>query len=331
MTSIKTVLVDGATGYVGGHLINALNSAKYEVHALVHRGAKREDLQMLESLPVKVYVADLQDRQSMTRLRQAFEAVDAACHLIGSIAPRRGEKFENLHVLETRSFVEQCREACVKRMIMVTALGSSKTAASEYHRSKWLAEQELVNSGIDHVILRPSLIVGRTFGKRNSKVINRYLTFIDRGNFVPIIGDGANKVQPIFIDDLVKSILVCLRAESNNEAILGRALELGGDEIVTMKHLVEQLMQAVGKRAPLKSIPFSLAQISACFCQLFQAVPTLSLDQVRLSQQDNTCEKNALPSLLGANVTKLAHAFATYARVNKMDLEAEFERSTISE
>ncbi|MFZ8477601.1 NAD-dependent epimerase/dehydratase family protein, partial [Staphylococcus aureus] len=80
------------------------------------------------------------------------------------------------------------------------------------HRTKWLAEEEVRRSGIDYVILRPALIIGKTFGRRNSKLVDRYLHLIEKNNSVPLIAGGGNKVQPVFIGDVVAAVVKSLQS-----------------------------------------------------------------------------------------------------------------------
>jgi uncharacterized protein YbjT (DUF2867 family) len=312
-SSSPNVLIDGATGYLGSHLAYALDGSEYGVRCLVHTKAGDEDIASLKACHAQIFRGSLTDASSEDAIRLAFRNVVAAVHLIGSIAPKRGEKLSDLHVEQTRAFVEYCQEAGVERIIMITSLGCKKDAKSQYHKTKWQAEEVVRQSGIPYVILRPSLIVGRTYGRRDSKMVSRYLRIIETKPIVPLIAGGGNKVQPIFVGDLVFAIMRCVFEDSANDAIFGHEFDLGGPEVVTMREFVEMLMtQVVGKKRAVSSIPVPLASMLSVVMQMTQEVPTLSLDQVRIAQQDNICHENALKLVLGIEPTPLSKSLATY-------------------
>ncbi len=313
MTRSGYVLVDGASGYVGSHLVFALSNGAYGVRCLVHPKAQEEDIAVLKSCKAEIFRGSLIDPSSEEAIRRAFEDVVAAVHLIGSVAPKRGEKLSDLHIEQTRAFVKYCQEAKVAKIVMVTALGSGKQAKSEYHRTKWQAEEVVRRSGIPYVILRPSLIIGRTFGRRNSKLVMRYLKIIGTKRIVPLIAGGGNKVQPIFVGDLIFAIMRCVFTDAADAAVFGHEFELGGPEVITMHQFVEMLMeQVVGERKSICSVPAPLANAFAVAMQICQEVPTLSTDQVRIAQQDNICHENALKLVLDIEPTSLSKALATY-------------------
>ncbi len=118
---------------------------------------------------------------------QAFKGARVAVHLIGSIAPKRGVTHEVLHVEMTRAFVEKAKAGGVQSALMVTASGTRADAPSSYHSSKWLAERELLESGLASTILRPSLLIGRQVGRRNSKLVERLLKVISEKKAVPLV------------------------------------------------------------------------------------------------------------------------------------------------
>jgi uncharacterized protein YbjT (DUF2867 family) len=312
-TEQQIILIDGATGYLGSHLAYALDGTDALIRCLVHPKAQDIDINILRSVDAQVFRGNLADASAEDAIQLAFKNVFAAVHLIGSVAPKRGEKMSDLHVGQTRAFVQHCVKAGVKKIVMITSLGAAENAQSEYHRTKWLAEQEVVKSGIPYVILRPSLIVGRTFGRRDSKIVNRYKTMIETKRNVPLIAGGGNKTQPIFIGDLVKAIMRCIFQSTTNTAIYGQALELGGADAVSMRDFVTLLMtEVVGQKKSIANIPVPIAQIAARVMELTQEVPTLSIDQVKMAQIDNICQENALKLVLDIEPTTLTRALATY-------------------
>ncbi|MBX9686444.1 MAG: NAD(P)H-binding protein [Candidatus Obscuribacterales bacterium] len=297
--------VDGATGYVGNHLVWALAKNGYQVRAIVHPKAKESDCRFLQTCGAEIFRTDLKSDSEI--LKKALNSADCAFHLIGSIAPPKGQKLEDLHAGQTKELLAACRESKTKVMLL-TALGSRGDAQSDYHKTKWQSEELLRNSGLEYLILQPSLIVGKQVGNRNSKLMTRYVHLIRTRPRVPLIAGGSVSLQPVFIGDLTEAIIKA----SFDPKYSGKTLELGGPEIINMKELVSKLMQLLRINKPLIAVPTAVASLAASFLEIFQTVPLLSRDQVKLSASDNYCKSNALSELLGHSPTSLDAALSTY-------------------
>ncbi len=306
------IVVDGATGYLGSHLVAALAASGAEIRCLVHKGAKAEDINVLKNLGAKVVVGELIGNDTSTG--EAFKDATVAVHLIGSIAPKRGLSHELLHVAMTRAFVEKVKAGGVKSALMVTALGTRADAPSSYHSSKWLAERELLESGLLSTILRPSLLIGRQVGRRNSKLVERLIKVISEKKAVPLVNGGVNKLQPLFIGDMAMAAVASIdRLSSGKGEAVNTPLELGGAEVLPMHELVKQLMAVLGVEKPIVTLPYPIAMAAASVCQLFQDVPVISCDQVKLSMRDNICTDNRIEELLSAKPVPLSTALQVYA------------------
>lgn len=305
----RTIVVDGASGYVGTHLIASLIAAGHKVRALIHPLARSKDKAFLQALQAEVITCnmDMQDED----LLNALNGADACVHLIGSIAPRKGESFEDLHIRQTDNLIKAAQQKQIPKIVMVTALGTAADSASDYHRTKWLAEEKIRHSGIKHFILRPSLIIGRTIGYRDSKLVARYRDMIlSRRPFIPLLHGGQNKLQPIFIDDLVAVITKCLVSQTME----GGTFEVAGPQTLTMKEFVEMLMQHLHIRKPTINLPPAIALPVAAVLENLQKVPLLSRDQVRIAGQDNISERQDVKTVFGITPRDVAAALGTYSQ-----------------
>ncbi len=301
-----TVAVDGATGFVGVHVIAALRERGHRTVAVVRKSSNSRDLELLESLGARTVAVDL---ESEAELSDAMRGCDRLVHLIGSIAPPRGIDLESLHGgIASRCF-RAAKGASVAKVAMVTALGAGPDAASLYHRSKWRAEETLRGSGLAWVVLRPSLIVGRSVGHRDSKMVRRYVDLIEQRRRVPLVLGGRNRVQPIVVTDLAQAVCKALERSDWD----GRTLELGGAEVMTTREFVERLMRAVGEKKDFLTIPGPLAWCAASVLEAVQEVPLLSHDQLRIARIDGDCTHNALTGELDITPAPLDEALRAYA------------------
>ncbi|PZM80700.1 MAG: hypothetical protein DKT66_15725 [Candidatus Melainabacteria bacterium] len=314
------IVVDGATGYLGSHLVAALAASGADIRCLVHKGSKAEDVQVLKNLGAKVFVGELTGNDE--QVTSAFKDARVGVHLIGSIAPKKGLSHDLLHVVMTDSFIEKAKAGGVENALMVTALGTKANAPSTYHATKWLAEESLRRSGLNSTILRPSLLVGRQVGRRNSKLVDRLLKVIAEKKSVPLVNGGINKLQPLFIGDMamaaVASIDNLTGAKGDvsggvNDPGSRDPIELGGNEILPMRDFVKQLMAVLHVDKSIVTLPYPIAMAAATVCQLIQEVPVLSCDQVKLSMRDNICTDNRIEELLGVKPLPLSSALQVYA------------------
>lgn len=310
MSQKGAIVVDGATGYLGNHLVAALAASGAEIRCLVHKGAKNEDIEVLKKLGAEIFVGELTGKDS--EVSSAFKDARVAVHLIGSIAPKKGTNHQHLHVEMTNSFIEKAKAGGIQNALMVTALGTKSDAASTYHATKHLAETSLRESGLSSIILRPSLLIGRQVGRRNSKLVERLLKVMSEKKAVPLVNGGINKLQPLFIGDMALAGVAAI-----DRLLSGKAtqtpLELGGSEVLAMRDLVKRLMSVRGVDKPIVALPYPVAMAAAAVCQLIQEVPVLSCDQVKLSMRDNICTDNRIEELLGTEPVPLNTALQVYS------------------
>src|SRR5438874_4866187 len=149
----QRVFVTGGSGFVGSAVIEELLKRDYGVHALVNRNLALLD-QRLRTFSGSLFEADVLDR--------GMQGCHAVIHLVGIIQerPSKGVTFERIHYEGTVSVVEAAKRNGVKRFLQMSALGVRPDAVSEYHKTKYRAEQYLRQSGLDWTIFRPSLIHG---------------------------------------------------------------------------------------------------------------------------------------------------------------------------
>jgi NADH dehydrogenase len=322
-TTKEIIAVDGATGYVGSHLVAALTAKGYNVRCLVHPQAKQKDLDFLSSLGGQIVVVDLSSPND--GIVQALSGVKTAVHLVGSIAPRRGVSLSSLHQEQTKNLARAAQKAAVGKVVMITALGTERDAESTYHKTKWQAEQILKEhsflggekNSYDFIVLRPSLIVGRRVGNRDSKLVKRLLEIINSKPYVPLINGGKNRIQPIFISDLIAAIIFAIESTKWSSQVV----ELGGPDIISMRELVCLLQSALVAHKPIVDLSPNVANAIAFICQMVQEVPVVSQDQIKMSLRDNLCQDNQLASVSGLKPTPVTEAVQDYACKQPADVK----------
>jgi NADH dehydrogenase len=200
----------------------------------------------------EVVEGDMTDPAS---LRRAVEGVEHVVHLV-AIRQGRPDDFERIMTRGTRELVAAAGEAGVRRFVHMSALGTSEETQDlvPYFRAKWDAEQAVKGSGIEHVIFRPSFVFARDGG-----ILPTFRRLARIAPVTPIIGSGEQRIQPIWIDDVVAYFVDALdKREAAN-----RTFEVGGPDVITWNELWALLKQALGTRRPSIHIPLGLARMNA--------------------------------------------------------------------
>jgi uncharacterized protein YbjT (DUF2867 family) len=270
-----TVLVTGGTGFVGPKVVRAIRDAGHDVRVLVRKPASAAGL---EATPV---VGDMTDAASVRA------AVDGCSHVVHLVAIIKGSPsdFERVMTQGTRSLIAAAKDAGVKRFVLMSALGTSEPTAGTvpYFRAKWAQEQELQASGLEHTIFRPSFIFGSDGG-----ALTIFLRQVKLSPLaVPVIGNGAQCSQPIWVDDVAAHFA---RALDLPEAA-NRTFELGGPDTVDWNELYRRIAATLGKRRALVHVPFAVARLGAAATQWIPGAP-LSTDQVVMLQGPDNVVSN---------------------------------------
>ncbi|KCZ72252.1 putative nucleoside-diphosphate sugar epimerase [Candidatus Methanoperedens nitroreducens] len=282
------ILVTGGTGFVGSHLVRRLVQEKIQTRCLVRKTSS------LERLPrgIEVVYGDVNDKES---LKKATEDVEAVIHLVGIILEHKGATFEIIHTQGTKNLVEASREAGVKRFIYVSALGSRENAQSRYHITKWQAEQDVIKSGMEYVILRPSIMIGE-----RGTFITMLSNVIKKAPVVPIIG-GDSKVQPIYVENTVD----CLIKSLTERKTTNRIFEIAGPEQITYRQLFLTLMEALGVKKPTIDIPIWLMWLPAYILENVLDKPPITTQQLIMLQEDNICDIKEMQEVFNLKLVPL--------------------------
>jgi len=305
------VLVTGASGFVGTAVIDELISRNLSVVALVNRRPLRS-----RSESVQIARASVFDDKS---LDAAMGGCDAVIHLVGIIMEKRsaGVTFQRIHVDGTRSVLDAVKRNGITRYVHMSALGTRPHPRSEYHRTKFAAEELVRGSGLDWTIFRPSLIHGPDgeFMKLEAMWARKRAPFpVLFMPFMPYFGagvlgfGGAGLLQPVHVSDVARAFVDSVQ----NLKTAGEIYPLGGPDQMTWRQLHHTVSQAVvGKNRLVLPIPVWAGK---CYSAVGIA-PLLGFnrDQVLMSQEDNTCDITKFVDAFGWRPRAFEESLREYA------------------
>ena len=267
------VLVTGGTGVIGAGVIPELLRRAHAVR-LLSRHAEDNAKQWQR---VEPFAGNIAEPQS---LRGAAGACDAIIHIAGIAREEPPElTFEKINVEGTRNILAEAVRAGVRRFIYISSLGADR-GTSEYHRSKFAAEDLIERSGLAWTIVRPGSVYGP-----GDEVISTILKMVRALPAIPVIDNGAQLFQPIWFEDLGRAIVKML--EDDDAA--HRVYDLAGSETTSLNDLIRRFGEITGRKPLRVPVPMPLASIGAKIASLAVDVP---VDDVKLTMLR---ESNVLP------------------------------------
>lgn len=238
------IAVTGAPGFVGRHLIPLLLEDGHDVRGLARRGsAVPPQLGAIETVHGDV--------RSLDETRKVIEGRDLVVHLAASFSP--WDDVEEINLVGTRNVVQASQELGVQRLIYLSCLGAD-AAAPPFYSSKWRAENLVRGSGLSHMILRPSLVLGPDDG-----ILKPLAQVIQLFPVVPVPGRGQHRLQPIDVEDLARCILISL----TSDAVENELVSVGGSIYVTLRQLIDLVSGHLGVLKPKLLVPYRWIPVAA--------------------------------------------------------------------
>lgn len=234
-----TVLVVGAGGFVGRHLVERLASRGHRVRAAGREGRPR-DVPFLRG--VTWLAADI---TSEKEVRGLAGDCDAVVHLAGIRRESPGRTFDDVHVRGTRHLLDEAGRAGVERFIFVSTLGAT-ASADAFGRSKAEAERAIRRSAVEGVILRPAVIVGP--GDHFTGAVLRWL---ERFRLLPVPAAWDRVVRPVAIEDVADALCQCVERPD----VAGRTLTLAGPERLALSEAARTVAAVAGRPRAVVRVP----------------------------------------------------------------------------
>jgi uncharacterized protein YbjT (DUF2867 family) len=273
------ILVTGASGFVGRHLVPRLaREAGAQVRVLVRPSA---DTSALKIPGVNITHGTITDPEA---LRAAMKEVETVIHLVAVPLERGQQTFEAVNVNGTRNVVAAARETGVTRLIHMSALGASNDSRHPYTYSKWRGEEAVRASGIKYTILQPGVQFGEGDG-----FFSAFAGLVHLSPFIfPSPGRGDTVFQPIWVEDVVTAVLKSL----GDTRTLGQTIDFGGPEHLTYDQMVQAVLDAMGTKRRIVHVPIPLMRIPVFFFGLLP-YPPVDSGQLDLLNVRNATELDA--------------------------------------
>ncbi len=282
------ITVFGGSGFLGRHVVRALAKRQYRIRVAVRRPDLAGHLQPLGRVgQIHAVQANVRNRPSVAA---AVRGSDVVINLVGILFESGRQRFDAVQSFGAEG-IALAAAAHNARMVHISAIGADENSSAAYARAKRRGEELVLAATPDATIFRPSILFGP-----NDDFFNRFAGIARLSPFLPLVGGGHTRFQPVFAGDVAEAIAKAVDGATRAGAIY----ELGGPDVFTFKELMEFTLATIERRRLLVPLPFGVAKLQAAMFELvaklplrFLSKPLLTRDQVELLRYDNVVSEAA--------------------------------------
>lgn len=276
------VTIFGGSGFVGRHIAASLHAAGWRVR-IASRNASRA--RQVNNIGEGIEFIDC-NIMSPASVDQAVKGCQAIVNCVGILGKSGAQNFDGIHVDGTAHIAKAAQKNNITQFVHISAIGADAHGISSYAKTKGLGEEEVLKNVPTAIILRPSIVVGP-----EDSFFNRFAAMAKLSPFLPAIGGGTTKFQPVFVDDIADAVVAALSGKATN----GSIYECGGPEIFTFKELMQRVATYTGRNTMPLSLPIWFAKLLAIGTKPFPlSMRPITYDQVLLLKNDNMVSAAAI-------------------------------------
>ena len=282
------ITVFGGSGFLGRHVVRALAKRQYRIRVAVRRPDLTGHLQPLGCVgQIHAVQANVRNRPSVAA---AVRGSDVVINLVGILFESGRQRFDAVQSFGAEG-VALAAAAHNARMVHVSAIGADEDSSAAYARAKRRGEELVLAATPEATIFRPSILFGP-----NDDFFNRFAGIARLSPFLPLVGGGHTRFQPVFAGDVAQAIAKAVDGATRP----GSIYELGGPDVYTFRELMEFTLATIERRRLLLPLPFGVAKLQAAVFELVSRLPLrilskplLTRDQVELLRYDNVVSEIA--------------------------------------
>ncbi|QIT36624.1 complex I NDUFA9 subunit family protein [Wolbachia endosymbiont of Brugia pahangi] len=313
---IKRVVIFGGTGFIGKHIVRRLATAGYLIRVFVRNQEKAACLKLCGNLgQISIFKGDFFDEKLIL---ESVEECNVVINLVGILYEVKEHSFYAVHVGIAEKIARAAKIKNVSMMIHFSAMGIENSKLSEYAQSKLKGEKAVTAAFPEAIIIKPSLV----FGKEDN-FFTKFARLATILPFLPLIGSGTTKFQPICVTDLAEMVYRIINLNKQDKKIYN----IGGPKIYSFKSLLRFILNVTNRKCLLVNVSFPMAKLIAFFLErriisiLLKPItgdisPMLTRDQVRV-MMSSSIEKSTDFEAIKIRPLSIENVVPEYLKVYK--------------
>ena len=271
----KEILVFGASGQIGRHLIRKLTKNNYKVVAVTRNIHQKGYILKTQANPGYLEIVEL-TYFNIEKIKSLVEECSVCINLIGILFEKRKNFFKNIHTDFPDLLSKLSAKKNIEKFIHLSSLGIEKSLDSNYAISKLDGENKIKKNFDRAVVLKPSIVYSV-----DDNFTTNFMTLLNRLPIIPIYYEGKTKFAPIHVTDLAQIIFDVVQGKTKEQTI-----ECIGPEIISFKEIILKLLKSIDKKRLLIPLPLAIAKMMA---KIFEIMPNplITVDQINLLKHDN--------------------------------------------
>ena len=286
------VTIFGGTGFLGRYIVSRLSKLGYIINIVTRTPNEAIFLKTSGNVgQVKITEGSFSNLSNLTSL---FNTSDIVINCVGILNEEGDQTFKKLHTDIPEKLAILAKKNGVKKFIHISSIGANPKSDSKYSKSKGIAEVKILKAFPEAIILRPSIVFGS-----EDQFFNLFSQISCISPILPIVG-GSTKFQPVYVDDIAKTVVGVLQTEAPNLKKNNTIFELGGPEIISFNSLMVKMLSIIYRKKLIINLPFWLAKAMCPIILIlnkltFKKIPLLiTEDSVKQLKNDNVVSKEYL-------------------------------------
>ncbi len=286
------VTIFGGTGFLGRYIVSRLSKLGYIINIVTRTPNEAIFLKTSGNVgQVKITEGSFSNLSNLTSL---FNTSDIVINCVGILNEEGDQTFKKLHTDIPEKLAILAKKNGVKKFIHISSIGANPKSDSKYSKSKGIAEVKIFKAFPEAIILRPSIVFGS-----EDQFFNLFSQISCISPILPIVG-GSTKFQPVYVDDIAKTVVGVLQTEAPNLKKNNTIYELGGPEIISFNSLMVKMLSIIYRKKLIINLPFWLAKAMCPIILIlnkltFRKIPLLiTEDSVKQLKNDNIVSKEYL-------------------------------------
>lgn len=279
----QLVTVFGGSGFIGRYVVQKLAREGARIRVAIRRPDEGLFLKPMGSVG-QIDIVQANIRMPMS-VQQAVQGADIVINCVGILFERGAQKFSAVQARGAEVIALCAKEAGVKKMVHVSAIGADADSGSDYAKSKAAGEAGVHRHMPQAAIIRPSVVFGP-----EDDFFNRFAAMAAMTPALPLVDGGHTQLQPVYVGDVASAILRAVQ----DDACAGQTYELGGPKVYSMKEIMQLTLAAIHKKRLLLPVPgFALKPLAFGLELQPLFAPPITRDQIELLKRDNVVSDGA--------------------------------------